>query len=122
MNLAFPLALLCLLVPASAQASDVWTCTYTVEGSEPVLARFEVLPPDVVVEDGENKDHYRILQNNEYGLVATLSVSEWRGGAPSVGAVSIVINKGTGEFWWDNIFAGKPLIRNGSSHGTCLKN
>ena len=103
----------------SAEAAEVWTCTYT-DGSNPVLVRFEVSPPDLI--DASTQEHYRILQNNGYGLVATLSISgiqEWQKD-PAVGAVSIVINKGTGEFWWNNTFAGAARVPNGSAHGKCL--
>ena len=45
--------------------------------------------------------HYRILQNNDYGLVATFSYSGTLEGSkdPYVGAVSVVINKMTGQFY-----------------------
>jgi hypothetical protein len=51
------------------------------------------LVPDLI--DTSSQDHYRILQNNDYGLVATLAVSGFQEGQkdPAVGAVSIVINK-----------------------------
>ena len=118
-SLLFALGLLA--CATSAEAAEVWTCTYTDEGS---LVRFAVSPPDLI--DGNTHEHYRILQNNDYGLVATLSVSgiqEWQkaGNSPAVGAVSIVVNKGTGEFWWNNTFAGAAPIPNGSAHGQCLK-
>ena len=84
-----------------------------------MVARFEVVPPDVI--DTGSKEHYRILQNNDYGMVATLGVSKVEADQPVVGAASIVINKGTGEFWWNNIFAGPARVSNGSAHGKCRK-
>jgi hypothetical protein len=105
-----------------AEASEAWTCSYSLSAdSEPLIIRFEMSPPDLI--DTSSQDHYRILQNNDYGLVATLAVSGFQEGQkdPAVGAVSIVINKSTGEFWWDNTFAGTARIPNGSSHGKCQK-
>jgi hypothetical protein len=98
-------ALIALASPA--EATEIWTCTYT-EGTravvpshtDPQLVRFSVSPPDLI--DTANEEHYRILQNNEYGLVATTSWSEVQNGMknPVVGARTVVVDKGTGEFWW----------------------
>jgi hypothetical protein len=88
-----------------------------------MLIRFEVAPPDLV--DTSTQEHCRILQNNEFGLVATLSISEIEEGrqSPTVGAVSIAIDKGTGEFWWDTTIAtsASRVADNGAARGKCLK-
>jgi hypothetical protein len=114
----------------SAKAAEAWTCTYFFDeapvGNEPSpLVRFEVSPPDLI----ETKSHqrYPILQNNNYGIVATSSISEIEEGQkdPTVGAATVVINKGTGEFWWGTTIAGMvPLMArevNKPVHGKCLK-
>ena len=115
-----------LSIATSAQAAEVWTCTYTYTvrmgtPPEPWLIRLEVSPPDLI--DSGSQQHYRILQNNDYGLVATLGISEIQAGQkdPTIGAVSIVINKGTGEFWWNTTISGPSPEPNGSSQGKCLK-
>jgi hypothetical protein len=58
--------------------------------------------------------HYRILQNNDYGLVATFSVSGIIDGAkdPYVGATSVLINKMTGEFNWAEAITTKDETKN----------
>jgi hypothetical protein len=62
-----------------------------------------VSPPDLI--DTKSHDHYCILQNNDDGLVATSSISEIEESqrAPTVGAVTVVINEETGEFWWRTV-------------------
>jgi hypothetical protein len=73
--------------------------------------RFEIANTDLIETKAEAHllvptppgTHYHILQNNDYGLVATYSVSgilEGGGKDPYVGATSVVINKTTGEFFW----------------------
>jgi hypothetical protein len=122
-SLAIVTAVVCFAT--SAGATEAWTCTYTLPSggtvSDPVLVRFEVSPPDVI--DADTEEHYPILQNNDYGLVATSSISQIESGqkSPTVGAVSIVIDKGTGEFWWDTTIAGASRVANGAAHGTCRK-
>ena len=110
-----------------AEAAEVWTCSYPSDGVQG-LGRFEVAPPDLI--DADAQEHYRILENNAYGLVATSSASrerpewDWKwkpGDPPQVGAASIVINKETGEFWWGWMFAGGGRVPNEMTHGTCRK-
>jgi hypothetical protein len=70
--------------------------------------------------------HYRILQNNEYGLVATFSVAE----QSAVGESSVVINKTTGEFLFADALTGKEVMEEEEdgtvkalskfNHGKCL--
>lgn len=111
----------------SAHAAETWTTTWTCTHSSafdnrPTITRFEVSPPDLI----ETNFHqtYRIEKNNDYGIVATSSISEIEKGhqEPTVGAVSIVINKMTGEFWWVSaIAAGQPAAVNQPAHGKCIK-
>jgi hypothetical protein len=103
--------------------TETWTCTHTSPiDNQPTITRFEVSPPDLI----EAKFHqtYRIEKNNDYGIVATSSISKIEQGHkdPTVGAVSIVINKMTGEFWWVSaIAAGQPATVNQPVHGKCIK-
>jgi hypothetical protein len=123
------LAALVLACATPAKAAEVWTCTYTYlvglvtpTVSDPTLVRFEVSPSGLI--ETTSRDQYRILQNNEYGLVATVSWSEMQEGLDGavVGARTLVVNKGTGEFWWSMTAGGggQPAIVN-QLHGTCLK-
>jgi hypothetical protein len=104
--------------------TETWTCTYsTAVDNRPTVTRFEVSPPDLI----ETNFHqtYRIEKNNDYGLVATSSISEIKRGhkEPTVGAVSVIINKMTGEFWWVSaITTGQPPAVNQPAHGKCIKN
>ncbi len=107
---------------AAAHAAEVWSCSYrSVPDNRPVISRFEVSPPDLV----ELKFHqtYHIEQNNNYGIVATSAISEIEQGytQPTVGVVSIVINKRTGEFWWVTAITGMPAAVNQPAHGRCIK-
>jgi hypothetical protein len=79
--------------------SETWTCTHTsATDNQPTITRFEVSPPDLI--EAKFRRIYRIEINNDYGIVATSSISRIEQGHkdPTVGAVSIVINKTNGEF------------------------
>ena len=116
--------ILCVTSGYSAEMwTETWTCTHTsAVDHEPTITRFEVSPPDLI----ESRSHqtYRIEKNNEYGIVATSSISKIEQGhkEPTVGAVSIVINKATGEIWRISaIAAGHPVAVNQPVHGKCAK-
>jgi hypothetical protein len=80
-----------------------------------------VSPQDLI--EANSHQTYRIQKNNDYGIVATSSISEIEQGhkEPTVGAVSIVINKMTGEFWWVSAIAGQPAAVNQTGQGKCIK-
>lgn len=82
--------------------------------------RFQVAGTRLI--EGQFQDGYRILQNNEYGLVATFAISEVEKDQqqPTVGAFTVVINKGTGEFWLATVMAGQSSAVNQSVSGTCI--
>jgi hypothetical protein len=81
------LAAASLACAASADAADAWTCTYPFINdrvqSDNAFVRFEIATPDLIqikaptnlVLPTPQGAHYRILQNNDYGLVATFSIS-----------------------------------------------
>jgi hypothetical protein len=105
---------------ASAGAAETWTCTYTAD-NQTTIKRFEVSPPNLI--DVQFHLSYQIEKNNEYGLVATSSISEIERDQklPTVGAASIVINKTTGEFWWVAAITGQPAAVNQPVQGKCIK-
>jgi hypothetical protein len=108
----------------SAQA-EAWTCSYILDGSkEPVLHRFELSPPDLI--ETKYNEHYRVLQNNSYGLVATEAISGIEEGQQkaTVGAHTVVINKETGEFRWHMLITGTSTAYdalNTPVKGKCIK-
>ena len=92
-----------------AKAAEVWTCQGISEIAKTKWSfRFELSPPDLIETEYAgypDKDQYRILENNEYGVVATHAQI----GAPpqpedefqapgGVLGYTIVINKKTGVF------------------------
>src|SRR5450759_2011663 len=81
----------------------------------------EVSPPNLI--EANFHQTYRIEENNDYGIVATSSISKIEQGhkEPTVGAVSIIINKKTGEFWWVSAIAGQPAAVNQPVQGKCIK-
>ena len=120
----------------SAEAADAWTCTYPFLNDrvqmDDAFFRFEIATPDLI-ETKAQKDliiatppgtHYRILQNNDYGLVATFSISGIVEGEkdPYVGATSVVINKTTGQFYWVEAMSTKDETKflNLTHAGKCL--
>ena len=111
------------LARAADRWTERWTCTYADLVAKPVLLSFELSPPELV-ETSVFHEHYRILQNNDYGVVAVASISKIEQGhaLPTVGATTVVINKGTGEFWLATAIAGQPAAMNQPVHGNCLKN
>ena len=118
------ITLLAYATPAAAERwIERWACTYVDLVGKPVLLSFELSPPELV-ETALFHEHYRILQNNDYGVVAASSISIIHPGdtQPTVGAVTVVINKGTGEFWLATTIAGQPAAAHEPVHGNCLKN
>jgi len=111
-----------LAAPAIAQAEDAWSCNYSGPLSTgPTLIRFQVSGTTLI--EAEFKDRYSILENNEYGLVATHAVSrvEKDHKQPTIGAFTVVISKGTGEFWLATAIAGESNTVNQSVSGMCRR-
>ena len=119
----------------SAEAADAWTCTFRYSDGTDTdqLVRFEIASSDLIETKGPSQSasiipvgtHYRILQNNDYGLVATYSYSGTPEGSkePYVGAISVVINKMTGQLFWTEATTTKdesigPF--HASGRGKCL--
>jgi hypothetical protein len=71
--------------------TDTWTCTHpSFDDHRPTITRFEVSPPNLI--EANFHQTYRIEKNNDYGIVATSSISAIEQGhkEPTVGVVSIV--------------------------------
>jgi hypothetical protein len=121
------LACAALFCATAANADEVWTCSYEPLSSqsvtaEPKFLRFR-LSPDGLIETTHG-DHYRIVENNDYGLIATLPIATIKPGqnVPTVGAATVAINWGTQEFWLAKGSPGQldPDIHP-PVHGKCLK-
>jgi hypothetical protein len=115
------LVLATLAAPAEdAHAEEIWTCNYSGPlSTEPTLIRFQVSGTTLI--EAQFQDRYRILENNEYGLVATLADSKVEKDHVTVDAFTVVINKGTGEFWLATAIAGAYNTLNHSVGGICRK-
>ena len=115
-------ALVFVVAAASNAQAEAWTCTGVMEGFKEAFRRFVVLKTEVI--EAKTNEHYRLLQNNEYGLVATSSISEIEQGQdkPTVGASTVVIDKTTNEFRWETIIMGvAPLVgANTPVRGKCI--
>jgi hypothetical protein len=111
--------LLMLSNPALGETTT-WTCTYPsfVAGLKPVIQRYRVVGTDVVDENGLR---YRILENNDYGLIAASAASESRSPYRGTGisAFVLLIDKGTNEMKFDIVVMGdkNPVL---PRSGTCL--
>ena len=103
--------------------TEMWTCTHSsASDNQPTVTRFEASPPDLI--EVNFHQMYHIEKNNDYGLVATSSISKIEQGhkIPTVGAAAVIINKMTGEFWWVSaITAEQPAAVNQPAHGKCIK-
>jgi hypothetical protein len=108
-----------------ASADEIWTCTYPgfSQDRRPVIQRYRQQGDILDVDQGSWREEYRMLENNQFGLVASSSISkiEPNQSEPSIGARTIVINKRTGEFLWSNLFLGEPDRVNSPVHGTCIR-
>jgi hypothetical protein len=96
-SLITSLALTALTASGHAQS---WTCAYNLgANSVPNLVHFELTPRDLI--DAGSKEHYQVLENNKYGVVAVLSLSKIEKGQSkaTVGGKLVVIDKMTGAFW-----------------------
>lgn len=110
------------LAHAAETWTETWTCTHTsASDKRPTITRFEVSPPDLV--EANFHQTYHIEKNNDFGIVAASSVSKIEQGhkEPTVGIVSIVINRMTGEFLWATAIAGQHAAVNQPAHGKCVK-
>jgi hypothetical protein len=74
------IGLILLASAPSGEAAETWTCAH-VSGDSSDLYRFEVSPPDVTSHIGSLTDlHFRIIRNDEAGLVATARSQMFRAG------------------------------------------
>lgn len=119
---AFVAALLVGAVPTAVQAEDIWTCTWPGFSPDhrPVLTRFKV-KGDLLIEDDPLQESYRILQNNEHAIIATMAFAAIPPGHSKLSILSrtFVIDKSTGELLWSNLTLGEPDSMNKPVHGKC---
>jgi hypothetical protein len=105
----------------SASAAETWTCSYKdfSDDRRTVTERFVEI--DGYMVQAKYGTKYRILENNEHGLVAVWSTSWLERGTPNVGSYTIVISKKTGVFLTSETLIGANAIGR-VSPGTCQKN
>ena len=67
------------------------------------------------------RESYRILQNNEYAVIATMAIAAIPPGHSKLSILSrtFVIDKSTGELVWQNLTLGESDSENKPVHGTC---
>jgi hypothetical protein len=105
------LALSIIWLPANA-ATESWVCAWPsyLDGKKPVIVRFKVDGEDLVEEEKFGL-RYKILQNNEFSIVAAWSISEIERNQnktePSIGAMVVIINKKDGSFRRSNTILGE---------------
>jgi hypothetical protein len=131
MKLRLLVGLMSMTCATSADAAETWICSYSTQ-SGPGFYRFELSSPDLIQTEppfliSRDRERYRNLQNNDYGLVATLSLSEIEvpGGKPTVVGWTVAINKETGEFVFKTAMVGTisgdvPNVDQ-SVQGKCIK-
>ncbi len=115
-----------LSVPTPVDNVESWTCSYRGyqirenESPRAVIVRFTVDDQELV--EGSQGQRYRILQNNEYGLIAAWSSSEVEPGKsdPTIAAFAIAIDKRTGFFSRVNLIA-RPDESGSPRDGSCIR-
>ena len=107
-----------------AYGAEVWRCAYTDTNSlSQVLAEYQPEGRDLLekLRSGVTK-RFQIIQDNAYGLIAILATSEPpKISGPSVSAITVVIEKSTGDFWRTTTIGGQPGTFNQPIHGRCFK-
>ena len=106
----------------SALAAESWTCSYkSYTGDDLVIARIEVGAGRVIWSSpirglpGAMIMDYKLLENNDTGLVASYPIID-----EDVGAFTIVIDKRSGIFTRTNTFTNESDT--GYRRGTCIRN
>jgi hypothetical protein len=109
-------------VPSIAADQQRWTCTWPGFSADraPVIVRFSRDQNDLVESDFGL--HYRILQDNDFGLIAVWSIAEIEHGhaEPSIGTMTLVINKKSGALVRANALLDEPDAVNQPTHGRCI--
>jgi hypothetical protein len=110
----------------AARADETWICAAQGTGKDatPSMTRYRV-QGDILKSDGWeefiNGAPYRIVENNQYGLVAVAPVAgpaKEQEKQAEIGAVTILIDKITGHFSSVRARLGRSLIT--SEQGTCV--
>jgi hypothetical protein len=86
------------------------------------ISRFRIVGADII-EDDEFQHHYKILQDNESGIVAVWSISERQEhDHPYVGGEIIIIYKQTNEFKLSAVTNANHGPNLAPSVGSCIPN
>jgi hypothetical protein len=89
----------------TGQADEVWACGWTTtaawgKNGQVFMTRYQV-KGNILLSGSEqqpDQGQYQILQNNQYGLVASSGISDERDNKSNVVVSSVLINKKTGQF------------------------
>jgi hypothetical protein len=75
----------------------------------------------LIEEDDPVQESYRILQNNEYAIIAAMAIAAIPPGHSKLSILSrtFVIDKSNGELVWSNLTLGEPDSMSKPVHGTC---
>ena len=107
-------------------AQETWICAYTWSSpDQTVIMKFQVDGDDLIGGSDNNvggdfiltKEKFRILQNNDLGIVAARSFAEIERNQPAIGAFVVLIDKQNGKFQLSNAILGEPQ----AVIGTCRK-
>jgi len=128
--------LMSLACATSADAAESWTCPRHGIAIES-MKRFTVSAPDTLDETdilprlgATPPDHYRIVQNDSYQLVATrltyMMTSEGVASGQKLAVVTVAINKMTGEYAFADFNVSESDARaegtvDSIEHGQCFK-
>jgi hypothetical protein len=114
-------------IPCAALADQSWVCSYTDFNQTPIITKY-VLSGGVLTDDSKDGLKYKVLQNNEYSIIATYSISEVKPGQmePSIGATTVIIGKKKLHY----IVMHSPMGNNENfmpgggqtANGDCIKN
>ena len=122
MTIRVLLALLALVFCSQAEAQtpgaqETWICAYTWSSpDQTVIVKFQIDDDDLIAGSDNNiggdfiptKERFRILQNNDLGIVAAHSFAEIERNQPAIGAFVVIIDKRSGKFQLSNAIIGEP--------------
>jgi hypothetical protein len=114
-------ACLCLFAQ-EAHADETWTCTFTPSFlKQPMSVTYHLVNNNLTqISPTGMSSGFQLMQNNQYGLVAISPIAEIEQDqtTPTVGAITVVIEKQTGKFWLSTIVNDQPNAVT-SYKGTC---
>jgi hypothetical protein len=100
------------LVAQQASADETWTCTFASSFlKQPMSVTYHLVNANLTqISSTGVSSNLQIMQNNQYGLVAISPISgiEQDQTTPTVGAITVVIEKQTKKFWLSTIVNDQP--------------